>query len=111
MIDRAPRQDGAPRPGDFVKARVVTATDTCVWLLSEAPPLSITVGLDDVQWNKEIDPRAYGRIGEELDVKLLRVAKDSRTAAGWLPWPRWHLEQRQKAWRGAWQPRPGSRAG
>ncbi len=105
--------DKAPRPGDFVKARVVAATDRCVWLLCEAPALYVTVALEDVQWNKTIDPRAYGRIGEVLDVKLLRVAKDGRTAAGWLPWPSWHLKEGRKAWRGPWQPQESqeSRAG
>lgn len=109
MIERTASPNAPPRPGDFVKARVVAATDACVWLLSEAPVLSITVGVDDVQWHREIDPRAYGRIGEELDVKLLRVAKDGRAAAGWLPWPSWHLDQSRQAWRGPW--RPESRAG
>jgi len=106
------KPDGAPRPGEFVKARVVAATDRCLWLLTESPALYVTVALEDVQWCKEIDPRAYGRIGEVLDVKLLRVAKDGRTAGGWLPWPRWHLDQGRRAWRGSWQPdQQESRAG
>lgn len=111
VIERAPtKPDRAPRPGEFVQARIVAATERCLWLLSERPALYVTVALEDVQWNKAIDPRAYGRIGELLDVKLLRVAKDGRTASGWLPWPTWHREQDQRAWRGSWKP-PESQAG
>lgn len=111
VTDRTPRPARSPHPGDLVKARIVAADDSCVWLRSEAPALAITVRRDDVQWHRMVDPRAYGRIGELHDVKLLRVAKDSQSASGWLPWPRWYVEQAGRAWRGSWQPGAESLAG
>lgn len=74
------------KPGSVVRARVQAATNHGIHLESDG--IQILVHVVDVEWYRTVRPADYASVGDELDVKILRVTKDGRVAAGWLPWPR-----------------------
>ncbi len=74
------------KAGQTVKAKVVSAAPHGIHLAHG--DIEILVHVSDVEWGEETSPREYAKIGDELDVKILRfVDGDSKSAAGWLPWP------------------------
>ncbi len=74
------------RVGKTVKAKVVSAAPHGIHLAHG--DVEILVHVSDVEWGEEISPREYAKIGDELDVRILRfVDREGKSAAGWLPWP------------------------
>lgn len=92
-----------PVAGDTVRAKVVSLASHGIHLDHEG--LEILVHVTDVDWSDELSAREYAKVGDELEVKILRLTEDGSSAVGWLPWPKWHQKGKKSAARAG---RPGS---
>lgn len=73
------------RSAQRVQARVTAVTPHGIHL--KKGRLEILVHVTDVPWGPELDPEEYAKVGDVLEVTILRVASSGKAATGWLPWP------------------------
>lgn len=74
------------RPAQVVKAKVVSTPRHGIHL--RAGRWSILVHITDVAWGKDVGPDEYAKVGEQLEVTILRTLPGENAAVGWLPWPK-----------------------
>jgi ribosomal protein S1 len=68
MTPTSPHRD--PSPGDVVRARVVTVARYGLHLVAGSNPA--TVLLDELSWLSTVDPSQVARVGDEIDLRILR---------------------------------------
>ena len=87
-------RDERLRSAQVVRAKVVSVKPDGVLL--KAWRQEIMVSVADVAWGKDVKPAKYAKVGEQLDVTILRSPVTdydvkpyvTSPAAGWLPWPK-----------------------
>lgn len=73
------------RPAQVVKAIVTAVAPHGVHL--DYRGVHIVVHVTDVPWGQELGPDEVARVGDTMDVTILRLVGDGEGAVGWLPWP------------------------
>lgn len=82
------------KPGDQIKAKVIAVESHGIHL--DHAGLEILVHVTDVDWSDDLSPRDYARVGDQLEVTVLRLTDDGLGATGWLPWPAGHPKSKTK---------------
>ena len=74
------------RSAQVVRAKVVSTPAHGIHL--KAGRWEILVHVTDVPWCRDVGPDEYAKVGEWLDVAILRTVPGETAATGWLPWPK-----------------------
>jgi len=80
------------RPAQVVRAKVVSTPAHGIHL--KHGRWGILVHVTDVPWCRDVGPDEYAKVGEWLDVTILRSLPNERMAVGWLPWPKKELTKK-----------------
>ena len=80
------------RPAQVVRAKVFSTPAHGIHL--RRGRWEILVHVTDVPWCRDVGPDEYAKVGEWLDVTILRTVPGETATVGWLPWPKKELTKK-----------------